>query len=167
MSHSINTLRNMMDATRKIANSYIKKLEGKDVRQSFEVTGIQLNSAYWLVGHMAWAQNNLIIRSFGGPNPEVKWLKHFGMGKAHQESLDNGPSWEELVEGFHKVHEVAMNHLSTLNDATLDEENLINWEVPGLVSKSKGATLIHHIRHEGMHVGHLGWIAKLHGIRGI
>ena len=165
MGHSISTLRDMMNATRNIATGYIKKLEGKDVRQSFEVNGVQLNSAYWLFGHMAWAQNNLIIRSFGGPNPEVKWLKHFGIGKTHQEALNNGPSWEELVEGFHKVHEVAMNHLSTLNDATLEEDNLLNWEV--MHSKSKGATLMHHIRHEGMHVGHLGWIAKLHGIPGI
>lgn len=165
MSYSINTLRDMMDATRKIANAYIKKLDGKDVRQSFLVNGTQLNSAYWLIGHMAWAQNNLVVRSFGGPNPEVKWLKHFGIGKPHQESLDNGPSWEELVAGFHKVHEVAMHHLSTLNDNALEEDNLINWEV--MNSKSKGATLIHHIRHEGMHVGHLGWIVKLHGIPGI
>jgi hypothetical protein len=163
MSNELTTIIEITKRTRELANFYIHKTKTVDVKKRFEADGKKLNSIYWLVGHMAWAQNNLIIRSTGGPNPEVAWLKFFALGKPAEEAEQNGPSYEEVVAGFEKVHKVAMEHLEQLDPALLDTENKINWEI--MNSKTMRATLIHHIRHEGTHVGHLSWNASLHGIK--
>ncbi len=159
MSSELATLRQLTGVTRDLARFYLKKLEGADVRKRFECEGKKLNSIYWLVAHLAWGQNNLILRSTGGPNPELPWLKHFALGKPADEGETNGPTWEEVLAGFNKVHELAMAHLETLDPALLDTPNKLDWEV--MDSKTMRATLMHHIRHENTHIGHLGWLAKL------
>ena len=165
MSNELSTIIEITKRTRELANYYIHKTKDVDVKKRFVVEGKKLNSIYWLVAHMAWAQNNLIIRSTGGPNPEVPWLKFFALGKPAEEGEQNGPSYEEVLAGFEKVHKIAMDHLEKTDPALLDSENKLNWEIMG--SKTMRATLIHHIRHEGAHVGQLGWNASLHGIKTI
>jgi hypothetical protein len=159
MSSELETLHRLTSETRNLARFYLKKLEGADVRKRFEIEGKKLNSIYWLVAHMAWAQNNLVLRSSGGPNPGIKWLKHFALGKPAEEGEANGPSWEEVLEGFKKVHELALSHLGSMDPATLDQPNKLDWEIMG--EKTVRATIMHHIRHENSHIGHLGWLAKL------
>lgn len=165
MSNELSTIREIANRTRELANFYIHKTKEVDVKKRFEVDGKKFNSIYWLVAHMAWAENNLIIRSTGGPNPELPWLKLFALGKPAEEGETNGPPYEEVLAGFAKVHQIAMDHLDKLDPALLDSQNKLDWEIMG--SKTMRATLIHHIRHEGTHVGHLGWNARLHGIKTI
>jgi len=159
------TYRELAQRTRELAHFYISKTNGLDLRRRFEVDGKKLNSFYWLVAHMAWAQNNLILRSTGGPNPQLPWLKHFALGKPAEEGETNGPSWEEVLEGFNKVHQLSMEHLATLDPALLDTPNKLDWEI--MKSKTMRATIVHHIRHEGTHIGQLGWLAKLYDIKTI
>ena len=163
MQDELSTIREIIHRTRELAHFYLKKMDGVDVKKQFECEGKKLNSVYWLVAHMAWAENNLIIRSTGGPNPELKWLKLFALGKPADEGHMGGPSWEEVYAGFKKVHELSMAHLEQLDPALLDSTNKIDWEIMG--SKTMRATLVHHIRHENNHVGQLGWLAKLHGAK--
>ncbi len=159
------TIHEIINRTRELANYYIHKTKDVDVKKSFVVGDKKLNSIYWLVAHMAWAENNLIIRSTGGPNPEVPWLKFFALGKPASEGETNGPSYEEVIAGFEKVHKVAMDHLAQLDPILLDAPNKLDWEIMG--SKTMRATLIHHIRHEGLHTGHLSWNASLHEVKTI
>lgn len=162
------TLRNMVDATRSLAHFGLKKLEGKtqaELQTRFEVNGRKLNSAYWMVAHMAWAENNLIIRSTGGPNPEVPWLKFFALGKSADEGEACGVPYEEIYAGFKKVHQIAMEQLATLDPAQLDAENKLNWEILG--GKTMRNTIMHHIRHENNHIGQLLWLVNLHGVKTI
>jgi hypothetical protein len=155
------SLRHLVGHTRQLTLAMLKKLEGADVRKRFEVDGRKLNSVYWLTAHMAWAQNNLILRSTGGPNPEVKWLKFFALGKPAEEGETNGPSWEEVLAGFHKVHEFSMIQLEQLDPALLDSPNKIDWEIMG--GKTMRNTIMHHIRHENNHAGQLFWLVNFHG----
>ncbi len=165
MSTELATITEIIQRTRELANYYIHKTKGVDVKKRFEVNGKKLNSIYWLVAHMAWAENSLVIRSTGGPNPELPWLKLFALGKPAEDGETNGPSYEEVLAGFEKVHRIAMDHLATLDSASLDAPNKIDWEIMG--SKTMRATLIHHIRHEGTHTGHLSWNATLHEVKTI
>lgn len=165
MSPELSTIREFIQRTRELTQYYIHKTKDVDVKKRFVVGEKKLNSIYWLVAHMAWAENNLIIRSTGGPNPEVPWLKLFALGKAAEEGEMNGPSYEEVLAGFEKVHKIAMDHLEKLDPALLDSPNKLDWEIMG--SKTIRAVLIHHVRHEGMHTGHLSWNATLHGIKTI
>ncbi|HLG02228.1 MAG TPA: DinB family protein [Bacteroidia bacterium] len=159
MKTELQTYRDLVAETRNLIRYYLKKLEGADVRKRWEIDGKKLNSIYWLVAHMTWAQNNLLLRSSGGPNPGIKWLKFFGMGKSPDEGEVNGPSWEEVQEGFKRVHELALAHLNAMDPSLLDSPNKLDWEVMG--SKTIRATIMHHIRHENTHAGHLSWLAKL------
>ena len=159
------TLRNMVDATRQLAHFAIKKMEGResDMQKRFEVEGRKLNSMYWIIAHMAWAENNLIIRSLGGANPAVPWLKHFAMGKSAEDGENCGVPYAEIYAGFKKVHQVAMETLDKLNPDELNSENLLNWEILG--GKTKRNTIMHHVRHENTHVGQMLWLVNLHGVK--
>ena len=164
----LETLRNMVDVTRQLAHSALKKLEEKtqaELQTRFEANGKKLNSVYWLVPHMAWAQSNLILRSTGGPNPELSWMKLFALGKPAEEGENSGIPYEELYAGFKKVHQLSMDHLATLDPALLDSENKLNWEILG--GKTMRNTIMHHIRHENNHIGQLLWLVNLHGGRTI
>lgn len=165
MSNEITTLHTLLDATRQLAHYALKKLKDVDVKKRFEVDGRKLNSVYWLVGHMAWAENNLILRSTGGPNPDLKWLKFFAIGKPAEEAEINGPSWEEVYAGFKKVHEIAMQHISQLDPADLDSPNKIDWEIMG--GKTMRNTIMHQVRHENNHIGQLFWLMNFYGIKTI
>lgn len=159
------TLRNMMDATRQMAHFALKKLAGKenDFQKRFEVEGRKLNSVYWIIAHLAWGENNLILRSTGGPNPELPWLKFFGMGKPAEEGENCGVPYADIYAGFKKVHQLSMDHLATLDPANLDAENKLQWEVLG--AKTMRNTIMHHIRHENSHNGQLLWLVNLHGVK--
>lgn len=164
----LETLRNMVDATRQLAHFGLKKLEGKkqaELQQRFEANGRKLNSVYWLVAHMTWAQNNLILRSTGGPNPELPWLKAFALGKPADEGENCGVPYNEIYAGFKKVHQMSMDQLAAMNPADLDSENKLNWEILG--GKTMRNTIMHHIRHENNHIGQLLWLVNLHGGRTI
>ena len=170
------TLRNMVDATRQLAHFALKKLEGKeaDFQKRFEVnTGQEgevsqvrkLNSVYWLIAHMAWAENNLILRSTGGPNPEVPWLRLFALGKPAEEGENSGIPYAEVYAGFKKVHQMSMDQLAAMDPANLDTENKLQWEILG--GKTMRNTIMHHIRHESNHIGQLLWLVTLHGVKTI
>ncbi|HTL83278.1 MAG TPA: DinB family protein [Bacteroidia bacterium] len=161
------TLRNMVDVTRQLAHFALKKLDHDkvDMKKRFVAGERKLNSVYWLTAHMAWAQNSLILRSTGGPNPELPWLKLFALGKDAEEGQQNGPPWEEVYAGFKKVHELTMEHLDKMNPGDLDSENKINWEILG--GKTMRNTIMHHIRHENNHIGQLLWLVNFHGSRTI
>lgn len=165
MDHAteLTTLRNMVDATRQLAHFAKKKLDGMDVdlNKRFEVEGRKLNSVYWIFAHMAWAQNNLILRSIGGPNPELPWLKYFALGKSADEGENCGVPFEEIYAGFKKVHQLSMDQLTVLDPAKLDADNLLNWEILG--GKTMRNTIMHHVRHENNHIGQLLWLVNLHG----
>jgi hypothetical protein len=168
LASELATLRNMVDATRQLAHFGLKKLEGKtqaELQTRFEVNGRKLNSVYWLVAHMAWAQSNLILRSTGGPNPELPWMKLFALGKPAEEGENSGISYEEIYAGFKKVHQLSMDHLASLDPASIDAENKLNWEVLG--GKTMRNTIMHHIRHENNHIGQLLWLVNFHGARTI
>lgn len=164
MSSETETLRHLVGVSRQLANSFLKKLgDDIDVHKRFEVDGRKLNSVYWLVAHMAWAQSNLLLRSTGGPNPELKWLKFFALGKPAEEGETNGPSWEEVLAGFQKVHDLSMAHLETLTADDLDSPNKIDWQILG--GKTMRNTIVHHIRHENHHIGQLLWLINFHGVK--
>ncbi len=164
MNSELTTLRNMVDATRQLAHFVKKTLDGMDTtdfHKRFEVEGRKLNSVYWIFAHMAWAQNNLILRSIGGPNPELPWLKYFALGKSAEEGENCGVPFEEIYEGFKKVHQLSMDQLAAMDPAKLDTDNLLNWEILG--GKAMRNTIIHHVRHENNHLGQLLWLVNLHG----
>jgi hypothetical protein len=167
MKTELETYRFLIEQTRSMAVSVLKRMDEAQVDpyKIFEVDGKPLNSVYWQLGHMAWAQNNLILRCSGGPNPEVKWLKHFGIGKLHNES-QGIIDFAEARAGFDKVHQVALQHLEQSAPEIVDQDAAFEL-FPGTGIKPIRFMFMHHIRHEGTHVGQLFLLAKMYGVKGI
>lgn len=156
-------LAGMMDQTRKLARYYTTQLQGVDVLKEFEVEGKKLNSVLWVLAHITWAENNLLLKSLDGPKVAVAWLEHFRTNSNSSPQPD-WPRLNEVLESMQQVHEAAMRFVSELDDKALDEPAYVeatDWRT------DKRHVIMHAIRHEALHIGHLTWLCKLHGIKTI
>lgn len=153
-------LAEMMDQVRNLTRFYLSKLKGKDEYHQFEVGGKKLNSIYWLVGHIVWAERMLLLDSLGGPKVEAEWAKEFKIGSepANREGL---PGLKEMIDKLKEVHAVALEFLKSMPNEELDKENLFGMGFGG--DNSKRMMIQHAIRHEAQHMGHLSTLCKLFG----
>lgn len=146
--------------TRGLAKFFISKIDPETAEYHHTLDGRKLNSPYWIVAHMIWAQYALQCQSMDGPDLDLPWLTHYCIGS--DGTLHEGrPSFTELLKVMDDVNTHCNNHVRSLTEAQLDEPaNLkaIHWET------TKRRILYHSIRHEGQHIGHLSWICKLNGI---
>ena len=158
-------LAEVLDNTRQLTRWYISLLKGYDPFKQFVVDGKQLNSAYWLIGHLAWTQNNMLLKTTGGKAMDIPWEKHFGFGKALDKDAEGLPGIKEILDTLKELQQRSVDHLRQITPEELDEPN------PGGIAfggDSSKRMMVHHvIRHEGVHAGHLSWICKLHGVKTI
>ncbi|HRH38872.1 MAG TPA: hypothetical protein PK760_11030, partial [Flavobacteriales bacterium] len=92
---------------------------------------------------------------------KFSWAKHFTVGSAGLPQ-EECPPFDEVWAIFNSVHEKVMAHLPTLTSEALDQPNITGLNSIG---SSVRDVITHAIRHEGSHVGHLGWLCKLHGVK--
>ncbi len=161
MMSSAALLAHTMDKTREYTMMYLDKLKGLDMHRRFACEGKELNTAYWLVAHIAVTQNGLLLMATGGPFEKFSWAKHFGRGGAGL-PLEECPPFDEVLATFHRIHRTAITHVATLTDEALSGPNLTGLAIIGPTVRD---VIIHAIRHEGLHTGHLSWLCKLYGIR--
>ncbi|HAX47949.1 MAG TPA: DinB family protein [Ignavibacteria bacterium] len=147
---------------RNLSNYYISKMEGIDIHKVYEVNGVQMNSAYWILAHLVWTEHFLIVEGIGGESMGIEWLNDFGFGSA-PDKIRNKPPIEEVKQRFEDVHNRSMDILNKLTDEQMKEGNNIEANFGG--SKDKFHVLMHAIRHEPMHIGQLSWILKANGVR--
>ena len=158
----VEVLAEVLESTRILTKWYLSKLKDVDMHRSFNVEGVELNSPYWLLGHLIWAENTLLLKALGGEEVSIPWIEKFGFGTklSNEDSL---PELDEMFSQWKVVHTKAVEHLKSIEDEKLDEENIIGFSFGPESSKR---TMVHHvIRHEAIHSGQLGWICKLHGIK--
>ncbi len=157
-------LAEVMDKTRERTLDCIEQLKATDMHRVFECGDVELNSAIWIIGHLSVTENWLLLRSTGGEHVKIPWARTFGMGGSRPEK-DAIPALEELMGMLEEVHSRSLSHISSLTDAQLAEDNTTGFDMFGV--RSKQDVIIHAIRHEGIHCGHLGWLMKLNGIKSI
>jgi hypothetical protein len=163
MTTQAQTLTETFEFARKLSLSYFEKLKEKDIYREFEVDGKKLNSVYWLMGHLAVTENYLLLKSTGGEIVRFAWARPFGLGGAMPAEAERVPM-NEIMKTLNEVHEKAIKHIAHLTDEQLAEP------VKGDLKFGDGsikAIMMHAIRHEASHAGHLGWLCKLHGIKNI
>ncbi|MBL7955241.1 MAG: DinB family protein [Flavobacteriales bacterium] len=154
-----------VEKTREYTQYYLRKLvEGIPDQAAFHRRfvreGHELNSAYWLIAHIAVTQNGLLLMSTGGPFEKFSWAKYFGRGGAGLPP-DQCPPLNELLDTFERIHSKAVAHIAALPDEALDGPNVTGIAMIGTTVRD---VIIHGIRHEALHTGHLSWVCKLHGI---
>lgn len=157
------TLATLVDRTREYARFYLSPLKGVDMHRRFSVDGKELNTAYWLVAHMAVSENWLLLRGTGGPFEKFSWAKHFNIGSTPP-PMELCPPYEEVWAMFKAVHEKARSWVAGLGDEQL---NAPHQAAPLAIAGMHTVRdiIMHHCRHEALHTGQLAWLCKLHGIR--
>ena len=76
-------------------------------------------------------------------------------------SKEDYPDYKEIWSTFNEVHTNTINHISSLTDEQLSSPSRMEF---AMITDVRGA-IQHCIRHEGAHIGHLGWLAKMHAIK--
>ena len=150
------------EMARNLSKYYNSKLEGLDLQKVYELNGIKLNSAFWILAHLVWTEHFLIIEGIGGDSLGIEWLNDYGFG-SEPDKIENPPSIEEVKKHVDEVHTRAMEILNNMTDEQMQSENNIEANFGG--SKTKETVLMHAIRHEPMHVGQVSWILKANGIK--
>lgn len=152
-------LADTLDKARGLTKWYLSLLRDTDMKYTFELNGQKLNSPLWIAAHLAWAENMLILQATNGKSFEIDWLEKATLGSPHDTSLL--PNTKEVLSTLKNIHEASMSHLTSLNDASLDEPNSTGISFD---TNTKRSVIQHAIRHEATHAGHLSWICKLNGI---
>ena len=153
-----------MDNTRELTRYYLSKLKEADVYQSFTCNDKKLNPIIWELGHLAVSQNWLVLYLGHGTPEKIEWGKLFALG-ATPPKKEEYPPYEEIWNMFKRVHDKAINHVSSLNDDDLD--SVPKKEIPFIKENNLKNLFMHSIRHEGIHAGHISWLCKLHNIQTI
>lgn len=156
------TLCQAFEMSRNLSMSFFKLLEGKDLQKEFECEGKKLNSAYWIMGHLAVTENYLLLKMCGGEIERFAWARPFGLGGA-MPAEDERPSMEEMLKTLDTVHQKAMQHIAALTEEQLNTP--IETQLPVGKERTIRGVILHAIRHEASHAGHLGWLCKLHGVK--
>jgi hypothetical protein len=153
-------LASVLDNTRALTLFYLQQVEDVDKSRSFTVGDFQTNSIHWIIAHLAWAEDALILRGVGDQGISVPWFELFRFGLPRP-PLDKYPPFSETLEVLQRVHQTALNFLNSLPREALDQPNKFGRKILG---QDSNRILIHHcIRHEGCHAGHLGWLVRMHG----
>lgn len=154
-------LADTLEKTRGLSRWFLSLLKDTDPYAQIEVNGVKLNSIAWIVAHLTWAENMLVLKGSGGQPADIDYLKHYaigGDGTTHMEK----PDMKMLLDNLKMVHEKSMAHIQSLND----EQIMAHSPVGEMFGDPTIKMAIQHaIRHEGTHAGHLGWLCKLNQIK--
>lgn len=159
------TLSSIIDDTRKLTLSFLSQLEDSNgFYNDFKLDDKHLNSAFWIMAHLSVTQNFLLLRSTGGETVKIPYARQFGMG-AVPPSREECPPLEEVRGIFNLVHEKSVKHIQNLDPSQLNQINTTGFVFLG--EDSIRSVIVHAIRHENMHSGHLSWLCKLNGLKTI
>lgn len=150
-----------MDEARNLTRFYSRKLKGEDMDRVFEVNGFTTNSPYWILAHLCWAENMLLLQCMGHKGLDIPWLNDFKIGSSKGEKPANAPDLKEVLTALKDIHVAALEQLASMTDEELDEDNVLG--VSFGENRSKRFIAMHAIRHEGTHLGQLSLIAKMYG----
>lgn len=156
------TLVETIEMSRDLSNYFIKKLEDQDLYKVFEVEGKELNSALWIMAHLAVSQNWLLLVCTGGDRVKIPWARQFGLG-SEIPGKEDYPPIEEIKSTMEQVHNTAISHISNLSDEDLSKPTTNGTAFGG--EDSIRAIIKHCARHESSHAGQLGWLCKLFGVK--
>jgi hypothetical protein len=151
----------VIDNTRELTLYYLTKLKGVDLYKSFSAGPQSFNSAFWILCHLVWSQDFLLLKATEGPDLGITWLNKFSIG-SKLPAREECPALPAVLDALRLVHETAVKHLRSLDPAMLDEANAVDLKFG--TDNSKRICIHHCIRHEGVHMGQLSWLAKMHGV---
>jgi uncharacterized damage-inducible protein DinB len=149
---------------RSLTKFYYSLAKEIDPRRNWEINGQKLNSLYWILGHIVWAEHYLLIEAMTGEQSDIPWLPLFDMAD-DQSSEVNGlpkPTIKEILLNMDAVHAKAMGLLNAMTNEELGEPNKAGIQFRA--GDAKRVIVRHAIRHEPCHTGQIGWLLKINGV---
>lgn len=153
-------LARMMDHARKATLAYFKPLEHTDLHETPEFQGVRLNSAFWIIAHLAVSQNGMLLFSTGGPGIKASWAKQFVMGSVPPPP-EQCPPFSEVWQLFNDVHQASLKHIAGFTEEQLAMPNKTGVDFGG--KNQVREVLMAAVRHDSYHCGQLGWLCKIQG----
>lgn len=158
-------LSSIVDDTRKLTLSLLSQIEEAGrLYHDFKLDDKHLNSAFWIMAHLSVTQNYLLLKSTGGDSLRIPYARQFGMGSVPP-LREECPPLDEVRAILNEVHQKSVSHVSTISDDQLNQKNATGFSILG--QDTMRSVIIHAIRHENMHTGHLSWLCKLNGLKTI
>ncbi|MFN8276869.1 MAG: DinB family protein [Chitinophagales bacterium] len=154
---------NVFDKSRELTRFYLSNLKSIDPYLITTLDGKTFNSIYWHVAHLIWAEDALVVRFTGGEPVAPDWIKNYELGSSGQRH-DGHPDFKSLLQLMKEIHAKTLVYMREFPDARLSQRNTSGIQF-GDGDNSNRMLFVHAIRHEGVHAGHLGWLAKMHGIK--
>ena len=155
------TIAEMLDQCRKFNRYYISLLDYARLHESYTFDNLQMNTAYFIVGHLAWTEWGIITQSLDGPEFPAPAIEKFHIGSQKGSHPVDLP-FADLVAEMDRIHQYALNYIQGLSEEQLEEKVYV---APARWNTVRRKALYHMIRHESFHTGQLAWIAKVHGAR--
>lgn len=144
-----------LDATRALTKGYLKKLADADPMARPAMGDYRFNSKLWICAHLTWTEWYMILNLLKGEDAPYPWVEAFFYGSEGDPS-DQWPTFEEVIATMDDVHQRSLEVIRSLE--SLDVEATMarfRW------TDTYRNFIIHVIRHEGIHCGHLGWFGKM------
>src|ERR1041384_2156047 len=91
----------IFDNGRKLSGFFLGKLKDVDPLKEIEANGQKLNSIQWIVAHMAWAEDGLMLKGAGHKGSGIEWLEQFKIGGSGADKT-KWPPFEEVMKGFNE-----------------------------------------------------------------
>jgi hypothetical protein len=157
-------LSRQLDKARELSLWYLSFLKNADTHKTFDFEGKTFNPIIWEVGHLAVTESFLALYLTYGEAPKIAWGKQFGLGSSNIPN-EEYPEYAEIWSTFKSIHQQAIQHIASLTDEQLDQPTKTKFNLAGV--ETVRDAIMHAIRHESVHTGHLGWLCKLHGIKTI
>ncbi len=154
-------LADTLDKTRQLTKFYLSKLKGVNPEDTLNLNGYETNSIYWIAAHLVWAEDYLGIVELGGKSFAPEWVKKFAI-KSDGKLPEDRPDFKSILDELKRVHEAALQQISSLSDEQLNEQNFTGFHF-GDGNSTKMMMIQHSIRHEGTHLGQLSLLAKIYG----
>lgn len=139
----------MLDSAWKLTLFYLRKARTVDKYKTFTVNGYTSNSILWIVGRLAWAEDNLIRKCVGNTGQDIPWFDLFALRK-EPPAVEMLPLYEEIPAAFNEVHKKLIELIHSLPDSALDELHHGDLEV--FARKNKRTPVMHCSRHASAHM---------------
>jgi len=153
-------LAELLESARQLTHFYLEKSTEVDKMQRFDIGKYRTNSICWVAAHLAWGEDNLILKGVANQGTGIEWLKLFKLGAEYPSEQDL-PPYDEVIAALNSIHKSSLKALLKLPDAGLDEKNHIGLNFSA--GNNKRAVIRHCIRHESFHCGQIGMLLRMLG----
>ena len=150
----------VFEDVRGLTKFYLSLAKDIDPKRECQVEGKTLNSLYWIMGHLVWAEHYLLIEAMTGEKLDIPWHDQFDSQPVPDASL---PEFDEILSTLDTVHARAMAIVAGMSDDDLGAPN--HADITFRAGNAKRIIIRHAIRHEPCHTGQVAWILKIHGVK--